>query len=144
MREVETSTMLPYPRERVFEAAAVPENMLAWDAGFTRTIEKLSDGELMQGSRYAGRFKGMGRVEWEFSEFERPERFEHRSDMLFGRMFHRFAFEDAEGGTRVSQRMELVANRLGGLIWPIMRGQLRKRQLKIYRELGAYLDTRPT
>lgn len=140
MREVTDSALIKHPPERVFDAAAEAEKMLEWDGGYTKSIERLTSGPIQQGTRYRGRFKGFGTVEWEFSEYDRPRGFQHHSKMPFGNMFHTFAFEPVPEGTRLTQTMELKPNIFGKIMWPVMRPRLAKREPLVAQELGNYLD----
>jgi uncharacterized protein YndB with AHSA1/START domain len=81
-----SNDIIAAPPEAVFDAAADPQTQLSWDAGNLLAVEKLTPGALARGARYRGRFKGMGTVEYEFAEFDRPHRFAHRTQVPFGTM----------------------------------------------------------
>lgn len=141
---VVTSDILEAPPEVVFDAAADPETQLLWDATTLREVTKLTPGPLAKGSRYRGRFKGMGTVEYEFAEFDRPRRFTHRTKVPFGSMSHQFTFEPADGGTRLTQEAWLEPNLVGRLIAPVVGRMLRRRLPTVAGELRDYLATLPS
>src|ERR687888_549811 len=74
------------PTERVFDAAADPQLQLRWDAPTLRQVEKLTPGPLARGARYRGNFKGLGKVTYEFAEFEPGRAFQHVARMPMGEM----------------------------------------------------------
>jgi hypothetical protein len=136
---VETTDIIAAQLEETFDAAADPEIQLRWDAGNLLGVERLTSGPLAKGSRYRGRFKGMGTVEYEFAEFDRPRRFTHRTRVPFGTMSHRLSFEAAAEGTRLTQEAWLEPNLVGRLMSPIVGRMLRKRLPTVSAELRAYL-----
>jgi uncharacterized protein YndB with AHSA1/START domain len=134
-----SSDIIAAPPEAVFDAAADPQTQLSWDAGNLLAVEKLTPGALARGARYRGRFKGMGTVEYEFAEFDRPQRFAHRTQVPFGTMGHRLTFEPAAEGTRLTQEGWLEPNLVGRLMTPLIGRMLRRRLPTVARELGEYL-----
>lgn len=137
------SDVIAAPPDVVFDAAAAPETQIRWDATNLLEVEKLTSGPLAQGSRYRGRFKGIGKVEYEFAEFDRPRRFTHRTRGPFGTMSHRLLFEADPGGTRLTQEGWLEPNLIGRLMTPVVGRMLRRRFPTVARELRAYLTTAP-
>jgi uncharacterized protein YndB with AHSA1/START domain len=132
--------VLRYPVETVFDAAADPFKQLEWDAGMLKSVEALTPGPLGKGSRYRGNFKQMGVVEYEYAQFDRPHRFEHRAENRMGRSWHIFSFEAVPSGTRLTQEGGIDPKGLWRLMAPMMTVMLRKRFAKIARELDAYLS----
>lgn len=109
-------------------------------SGALKSVEKLTPGPLAQGSRYRGRFKGFGTVDYEFAEYEPSRRFAHQARIKLGEMRHTFTFEKVPEGTRMIQEGELLPNRLGRVLAPIMMRSLRKRFRTIAREIADYLE----
>jgi uncharacterized protein YndB with AHSA1/START domain len=138
---VTTTDIIPAAPERTFQVAADPETQLRWDAGTLQSVEKLTPGPLGKGSRYRGRFKGMGTVEYEFAEYDAPRRFAHRTRVPFGVMNHRLTFEPAAEGTRLTQEGWLEPNLIGRVIAPIANRLLSRRLPLVARELQDYLET---
>lgn len=75
MIRVEHSGVIPQPPDVVFPVISDPQTQLAWDAATLRSVTKLDGGELARGSRYRGKFKGFGTVEYEFAEYQPNTRF---------------------------------------------------------------------
>jgi hypothetical protein len=82
MRVTVTAT-IHHPQEVVFRTAAYPEKEIEWDPEM-KAVEKLTDGPLGKGSRYRGKFKGFGTIEYEFAEFDEPRRFIHQARVAIG------------------------------------------------------------
>jgi len=143
MIRVVESVVIARPVETVFDAAAHPQTQLAWDPGTLKHVEPLTPAPLGLGARYRGRFKGMGTVEYEFAEFDRPRRFAHLARMPFGTIRHGFSFESVPDGTILTQEGVVEPTLLGRLLAPLMRRMLAKRFRTIGRELQTYLATPP-
>ena len=88
MLRLQHQSYIERPRSEVFEAAAIPENELEWDPDGPIWMKKLSDGPLGIGTRYQGKWKRFGELEWTFADFTRPERFAHDAESSLGRMVH--------------------------------------------------------
>ena len=136
---VTTTDIIPAPPDAAFDAASDPRAQLQWDAGNLLEVQPVTGGPLAQGSRYRGKFKGMGTVEYEYAEFERPHHFTHRTRVPFGMMSHRLTFEAAPGGTRLTQEGWLEPNMIGMLMSPVVGRMLRGRFPTVARELRDYL-----
>jgi len=136
---VVTTDIIPASPEVVFDAAADPKIQLRWDAANLLAVEQLTTGPLAKGSRYRGRFKGMGTVEYEFAEFDRPRRFTHRTRVPFGTMSHQLTFDAAAEGTRLTQEGWLEPNLVGRLAAPVIGRMLRRRLPTVAAELRDYL-----
>jgi uncharacterized protein YndB with AHSA1/START domain len=141
MVQVEVATVLEHPVEAVFDAAADPEKQLVWDAKTLKSAEKLTPGPLGRGSRYRGNIKGMGVVEYEYSEFDRPHRFVHRASVKFGRSQHIFTFEPVPEGTRLTQQGRMQPKGAWRLMSPLMKLKLASRLKQVGDELSAYLGS---
>lgn len=139
MVRVEHMGMISTPPEAVFPVISDPQTQLVWDAETLRSVEKLGGSPLSQGSRYRGRFRGFGTVEYEFVEFEPNRRFAHRAKIPLGTMTHTFTLEAADGGTRVTQVGELEPNVLGRLAGPMFRRNMAKRFATIVDEVSTYV-----
>ena len=143
MVEIEERAVIASPRTEVFAAAADPERQLVWDEGTLRSVEKLSDGPLGEGSCFRGDFKGFGDVTYEFSSYEPGRVFAHRAKVKMGTMTHTFSFEDGPDGTVVTQHGVLEPNVLGRVMSPMIKRMFRKRFRLINSELDGYLATAP-
>lgn len=130
-----------HPQEVVFRTAAYPEKEIEWDPEM-KAVEKLTDGPLGKGSRYRGKFKGFGTIEYEFAEFDEPRRFIHQARVAIGTFQHRFIFEPVNGGTSLTQEGELWPNVLGWIASPMVKWMLGKRFRLIAAEVDSYLQSK--
>jgi hypothetical protein len=125
--------------EVAFAAASDPERQLEWDAGRMRSVQKLSPGPLGKGARYRASFKGMGKVEYDYEDYEPPRRFTHRSRLPIGTMRHTFVFEPSDGGTRMTQEGSFEPTFLGRLATPVVRRMLARTFPRIAESIQAHL-----
>ena len=139
MIEVSESVLIAREPADVFDLAADPERQLEWDAQ-TLSVEKLTPGPLGHGARYRCKFKGLGVVEYEFPEFDRPVRFAHRGLTKVGEMYHTFEFEPVPEGTRLTQAVRAEPRGIGRLLRPAMPAMLRKLVRTINAELKTHLE----
>ena len=140
MFKVSETATIQHPPAEVFPVAADPHTQLEWDPETLKSVEKLTPGALGQGSRYRGKFKGFGTMEYEFVEFESPRRFTHLAPMQMGKLRHVFTFEAVPEGTRLTQEGRLEPNLLGRVMWPVMSRMLRSRFRVIASEVSRYLE----
>ena len=136
---VTETAVIPRPAPEVFAAAADPMVQLKWDPATLKRVESLSGGPVQKGARYRGEFKGFGRVEYEYSEYDPPRTFQHLAKIKAGSMRHTFRFEEVPDGTRLTQEGRLEPNLLGRLMSPMLKAGLRKRFRTIAAELTDYL-----
>ena len=141
MIEVSESVVIAREPADVFDIAADPERQLEWDAK-TLDVEKLTPGPLGRGARYRVEVKGLGVVEYEFSEFDRPVRFAHRGPVKIGELYHRFDFEPVPEGTRLTQAIRAEPRGIGRLLRPVMGPMLRKLLRTLNAELKEHLEQR--
>jgi uncharacterized protein YndB with AHSA1/START domain len=139
MVEVSYSQVLAHPIDAVFAAASDPERQLQWDRDRMRSVEKISAGPLGKGSRYRGRFKGMGTVEYEYAEYDPPRRFAHRARVPIGTTGHVFVFEPDAAGTRMTQVGTFEPRGPGRLFTPLVRRMLAKRLPQVAAAIDQHL-----
>ncbi len=139
MFNVSESAIIQSPPAEVFDVASDPETQLKWDPETLKSVEKLSPGPLGRGSRYRGKFKGFGTMEYEFPDFEPGKRFAHHARMKMGEMRHTFTFDPVPQGTNLTQVGVLKPNLLGRVMWPMMSRMLRKQFKTIAAEVSDYL-----
>jgi len=141
---VEGDRTIAQPIEVVFETLVDPERQVEWDVGGLHTVEKLTPGPLGKGSRYRGTFKRMGKVDYEFSEYDPPRRFAHLARMPAGSSSHVLTLEEVPGGTRLHQVIEVEPNLFGKIAWPVfLRSMIAKRIDTVGRSVEEYLARRP-
>jgi hypothetical protein len=93
---------------------------MTYDGEMMRSVEQLTPGAIGKGSRFRGDFKRMGKVEYEYADFEQDRLIEHAVRMPFGSARHRFDFADAGSGTTLTQTITVRPNLLGRIAWPLM------------------------
>jgi uncharacterized protein YndB with AHSA1/START domain len=125
--------------EEVFAVAADPTSQLKWQPERLRGIESLGGGP-GKGARYRGNYKGMGWMEFEFSEFEPPRRFVHKAHVFGSDVYHVWELTPSASGTRLEQAMEGEPGLLMRLMLPVMRGSMRKSLVGINEALKKYLE----
>jgi hypothetical protein len=83
----------------------------------------------------------MGKIEYEYSEFGQNRLIEHSVKMPFGFMRHRFVFEPANSGSRLTQSIIIELNVIGKILWPLMmKSMMVKRMRKLNGLLRNYLE----
>jgi uncharacterized protein YndB with AHSA1/START domain len=116
MPVTEETVVISRPPQEVFEFLANFENLSAFDA-FVTASGQVGDGPPGLGTRGRGTTRFMGQqFDWmvEFTEFEPPRRMVSRSVEGKRNVTATFTLEPADGGTRVTERLETGA--MGGLL----------------------------
>jgi carbon monoxide dehydrogenase subunit G len=113
---VEESVVIARPPQEVFDFLSRFENIAVYDSSVISS-EQVGDGPLGVGTRGRGTSKVMGRqFDWtvEVAEFDPPRRMVSRS--VEGKLDFTITFqvEPADGGTRLTQRID-AASGLGGI-----------------------------
>ncbi|MGG6380120.1 SRPBCC family protein [Paenarthrobacter sp. NEAU-H11] len=116
MPVVEETVVIPRPQQEVFDFLSKFENIAVYDSSVTSSGQ-IGDGPLGVGSRGRGTSQIMGRqFDWtaEITEFDPPRRMVSRS--VEGKLDFTITItlEPADGGTRVTERIE-AASGLGGI-----------------------------
>jgi uncharacterized protein YndB with AHSA1/START domain len=135
------TTYIERPRSEVWETASIPENELVWDPDGPLWVEKLSDGPLGVGTRYRGKWKKFGTLEWTYPTFDPPHTLTHDAPTAFGRSLHFLTFEDLGGiVTRFDQTVELQTKLWARPLEPVLRSVLRRRMEHFARTLKEYSE----
>jgi carbon monoxide dehydrogenase subunit G len=113
---VEETVVIARPPQEVFDFLSKFENIAVYDSSVTAS-EQIGDGTLGVGSRGRGTSKIMGRqFDWtaEITEFDPPRRMVSRS--VEGKLDFTITLtlEPADGGTRLTQRIDAESG-LGGV-----------------------------
>ncbi len=116
MPVVEESVVIARPPQEVFDFLSKFENIAVYDSSVTAS-EQIGDGPLGVGTRGRGTSKIMGRqFDWtvEITEFDPPRRMVSRS--VEGKLDFTvtLTLEPADGGTRLTQRINAESG-LGGV-----------------------------
>jgi carbon monoxide dehydrogenase subunit G len=113
---VEESVVIARPPQEVFDFLSRFENIAVYDSSVTAS-EQIGDGPLGVGSRGRGTSKIMGRqFDWttEITEFDPPRRMVSRSVEGKLEFTVTLTLEPADGGTRLTQRIDAESG-LGGV-----------------------------
>jgi carbon monoxide dehydrogenase subunit G len=116
MPGVQESVTIARPPQEVFDFLANFENLSAYDA-FVNASGQVGDGPPGLGTRGRGTTRYMGQqFEWmvEFTEFDPPRKMVSRSVEGKRDVTATFTLEPADGGTRLTERLETGA--MGGLL----------------------------
>jgi uncharacterized protein YndB with AHSA1/START domain len=111
MPVTEETVVISRPPQEVFEFLANFENLSSFDA-FVTASGQVRDGPPGLGTRGRGTTRYMGQqFDWmvEFTEFEPPRRMVSRSVEGKRDVIATFTLEPADGGTRVTERLETAA-----------------------------------
>jgi carbon monoxide dehydrogenase subunit G len=120
MPVVEETVVIPRPQQEVFDFLSKFENIAVYDSSVT-TSEQVGTGPVAEGTRGRGTSKVMGRrFDWtvEVVEFDPPRRMVSRSVEGKLNFTVTFTLEPADGGTRVTQRIDAESG-LGGIFGKI-------------------------
>ena len=126
--------------EKVFNTAADPNQQLKWDAGNFTRLESLTNGPLGKGSRFSCYVKGMGKMVYEFSEYQPFTRFVHSSTNWMSDGIHNFDFNENDGITELTQTMTIKLKGIGIIIYPFARNILNKQLGRLNSELKKYIE----
>ncbi|MEW1810332.1 SRPBCC family protein [Pseudarthrobacter phenanthrenivorans] len=116
MPVVEESAVIARPPQEVFDFLSKFDNTAAYDSSVTAS-EQVGDGPVGMGTRGRGTSKILGRrFDWtvEVVEFDPPRRMVSRSVEGKLNFTVTFTLEPADGGTRVTQRIDADSG-LGGI-----------------------------
>jgi hypothetical protein len=108
------------PADDVFGALADPNVQITYDRDQFRAVEQLTPGTIGKGTRFRGRFKGMGWREFSFEEFEQNRLIEVGVRLPFGAARHRFEFSSVGDHSQLAQKIEVHPNLLGRILWPLI------------------------
>jgi Polyketide cyclase / dehydrase and lipid transport len=131
MIEHDFRTKVARSPEEVFDFLVDLRNAPQWEPN-CQEVEKTSDGPIGKGTTFRAK-KGMGRLESEIVEFERPTRFASRDKGRGVSCGLDFRCEAASGGTNVSGRLWMEPH-------GVMRGVMVLFRPKMNRMLGELPD----
>jgi len=141
MQSVSDTVSINAPVSSVFAALADPEVQIRYDGEMFKAVEKLSPGPIGPGTRFRGRFKGMGNVEYSYDEFVDSQLIQHAVKMPFGAASHRFEFRPDTDGTTLAQSISVRPNLLGKIMWPlVMKRMMTKRVRTLNRLVKGYAE----
>src|SRR4051812_21602031 len=101
---VETSITINRPPEDIFEHWADGRLYNQWTPGAVKKdVRMVTPAPIGVGSRFRGTFKGMGEVEYEIVEYDRPRRLTLVTHAKIGDLSHMITCERRDGATYVKE-----------------------------------------
>ena len=125
MIEHDFQTTVARSPEEAFDYLVDFRNEPQWEPN-CREVDKTSDGPIGQGTTFRAQMKGMGQVESEIVEFERPARFATRDRARGMNAGSEFRFEAKNGVTQVSGKLRMQARGLMRVLEPLMRPRMKR------------------
>ena len=143
MIDVTVAAKVDRPVDEVFAFVAEMENEPQWHTDIVKA-ERLTEGAVREGTNYRIEFRprpmspSEGTVE--IVEFEPNRRIVSRADM--GNMKPKVTnlFEAANGGTDVTRRIQVETSGLMGLMSPLMKGMVHRRNVEFLDNLRQLLE----
>ena len=125
MIEHEFQTTVARSPEEVFDFLVDFRNEPQWEPNCQK-VEKTSDGPIGQGTTFRAQMKGLGQVESEIVDFERPARFATKDKARRMDGESKFRMEARDGGTQVSGKLRMRPQGPMRLLEPLMRPMMRR------------------
>ena len=113
------------PPEELFDLLADPENEVQWNPDVLE-IRRVDDGPVGVGSRWRGRYRGIGTMEITLSECERPQRLAFATKGSRMDMDFHFAFAPADTATELASHAEIRPKGALRLMAPLMGPMMRR------------------
>jgi uncharacterized protein YndB with AHSA1/START domain len=142
MTTITSSVTVAQTATAVFDYLVDPANQVHWSPNF-QALEQAPPGAPELGTRFRGKLKNFGSLEFVYDEFERPRTFRMATDHRTGHMTHRFIVSEAGAGTQVTHEVGFEPAGLARLGAPLMRPLLAKMVADLDRQLKATLGRLP-
>jgi len=143
MIDVTVDTSVKRPVGEVFAFVADMGNEPLWHTDIVE-VERLTDGEVGEGTKYRVQFRPqpMSPAEGtiEVVGFEPNRRIVSRSDMGNMKPELTHVFEEANGGTKVTRRIQIETSGLMTLMSPLMKMMARRRNAEFLENLKRVLE----
>ncbi len=144
MIDVTVSTTISRPVGEVFAFVAEMENEPQWHTDILE-VERLTAGEVGKGTNYRIQFRPQpmspGEATVEIVEFEVDRRIVSRSDMGNMKPTMTYVFEEADGGTQVTRRIQIDISGIMKLMSPMAKMMVRRRNVGFIDNLKQVLET---
>ena len=140
MPTISSAVTVERPPDAVFAYLVVPANQVEWSPNFQALIDSSPEPYAL-GTRFHGKLKNFGSLEFVYDEFQSPHRFRMATDHRTGHMTHRFTLYDVDGNTRVEHEVGFEPRGLARLATPLMVPMLRRMVADLDRRLETSLST---
>jgi len=143
MIDVTVATNVERPVDEVFAFVADMENEPRWHTDIVEA-ERLTEGEVGEGTNFRVQFRPQpmspseGTIE--IVEFQPARRIVSRSDMGNMKPELTHVFEEVNGGTRVTRRIQIETSGLMTLVSPLMKVMVRRRNAEFLENLKRLLE----
>lgn len=128
------------PVDEVFDYFADFRNENEWNV-VAHDVRMLTDGAIGPGVRFAGEYQGMGRLEYEIIEYDRPRYLKTHGTSRMMHFVSTFTFSSRGAGTRVDATLDPSPTGLMRVLTPVMglfvKGQMRKGMSSLRETLEA-------
>lgn len=139
MTRVGFSARIARSPEDVFDLVADITRNTEWAPGFTYA-EKVTPGPVGLGSTFSTAAKGLGPMEIEIVEYERPARLGFVGRARPVELHHHFTLTPDEQGTRAQQRIEVRPKGVRRLLSPLLAVMLKRMIQRNTADLKNYLE----
>jgi uncharacterized protein YndB with AHSA1/START domain len=137
-----STVIVRQPAAVVFDYLVDPANQVQWSPNFL-ALEQPPSGPFGPGTKFRGKLKNFGSLEFVYDEFERPRVFRMATAHRTGHMTHRFTLVDDAGTTRVTHEVGFEPRGVARLTAPLMKPMLGKMVADLDRQLKTTLDAIP-
>jgi hypothetical protein len=127
------------PVEEVFDFLADIRNEVAWNPRVI-SLEKTSSGPIAAGTTFRGRYQGLGPLETELIEYERPARLGFRSIGPRMRLAGTFTLTATQHGASVVLVADLQPQGIFKLLEPLMAPMLKRQNAAAAARLKQALE----
>jgi uncharacterized protein YndB with AHSA1/START domain len=143
MIRIETSIIINRPAEEIFDHWADGRLYNDWTPGAVKKdVHMVTPEPIGVGSKFRGTFKGIGELEYEILEYERPRRLAMVTHVKIGDLRHTITCERIDGGTRVVELGEGQLKGIFKLLQPLFSSIFKKSFADNDRALKQYLEGR--
>ena len=143
MIDVTVSTTINRPVGEVFAFVAEMENEPQWHTDILEA-ERLTDGEVGKGTNYRVQLRPQpmspSEATVEIVEFEADRRIVSQADMGNMKPTMTYVFEEAEGGTQVTRRIQIGTSGMMTLMSPMIKMMVRRRNVGFVDNLKQVLE----
>ena len=143
MIDVTVATTVERPVDEVFAFVADMENEPRWHTDIL-DAERLTEGDVREGTKYRVRFRSQpmsapeGTVE--IVEFQPGRRIVSRSDMDNMKPELTHVFEEENGRTKVTRRIQIETSGFMTLMSPVMKMMVRRRNVQFLDNLKQLME----
>jgi uncharacterized protein YndB with AHSA1/START domain len=126
MARIAATNTIPCAPDVIFDHWTDGRRFPTWKPDTAKHVELLTPEPVGLGSRFHGTYKGIGEVEWEIVDYERPHRVTTLAHTKFGDLRHTIVLESTAGTTQVTQIGETKPTGIMRLLGPIMAANIKK------------------